>query len=145
MKESSRFAPSDCRKPIAKGKQGKGDTRAAKKISTKPVIYRHLERCISRSPNMRARVERQTDETFRQQLEKLYREKKQKIYRAAYGITRNRQDAEDALQNVFARLMQRPLSSDFNKDPEGYLCRAGINEALTMGRRRERQRLADAD
>jgi RNA polymerase sigma-70 factor, ECF subfamily len=94
---------------------------------------------------MRARVERQTDETFRQQLEKLYREKKQKIYRAAYGITGNRQDAQDALQNVFVRLMQRPPSSDFNKDPEGYLCRAGINEALSMGRRRERQKLADAN
>ncbi len=94
---------------------------------------------------MGARVERQTDDTFRQQLEKLYREKKQKIYRAAYGITGNRQDAEDALQNVFVRLMQRPLASDFNKDLEGYLCRAAINEALSMGRRRERQKLADAD
>jgi len=94
---------------------------------------------------MRARVERQTDETFRQQLEKLYREKKEKIYRAAFGITGNRRDAEDALQNVFVRLFQRPPSRDFNKDPEGYLCRAGINEALSMGRRRERQKLADAD
>jgi RNA polymerase sigma factor (sigma-70 family) len=94
---------------------------------------------------MRARVERQTDETFRQQLETLYREKKGKIYRAAYGITRNRQDAQDALQNVFVRLMQRPPSRDFSKDPEGYLCRAGINEALSMGRRRESQKLADAN
>ena len=49
---------------------------------------------------MRARLERRTDETFRQELEKLYREKNQKIYRAAYGVTGNRQDAKDALQNV---------------------------------------------
>src|SRR5439155_18897028 len=92
---------------------------------------------------MRARLERKTDETFRQELEKLYREKKQKIYRAAYGVTGNRQDAKDALQNVFLRLIERPPSSDFKKDPEGYLCRTGINEARSIGRRQERQKLAD--
>jgi len=55
---------------------------------------------------MRARLESKTDETFRQELEKLYREKNQKIYRAAYGVTGNRQDAKDALQNVFLRLLR---------------------------------------
>src|SRR6266516_244992 len=38
-----------------------------------------------------------------------------------------------------------PPSSDFKKDPEGYLCRAGINEARSIGRRQERQKLADVD
>src|SRR5205814_1633602 len=42
-------------------------------------------------------------------------------------------------------LIQRPPSSDFRKDPEGYLCRAGINEARSIGRRQERQKLADVD
>src|SRR5437867_977194 len=117
----------------------------AKKVSKNLVRYRHLERCISRSPNMRARLESKTDETFRQELEKLYREKNQKIYRAAYGVTGNRQDAKDALQNVFLRLIQRPPSSDFKKNPEGYLCRVGINDARSIGRRQERQKLADVD
>ena len=94
---------------------------------------------------MRARLESKTDETFRQELEKLYREKNQKIYRAAYGVTGNRQDAKDALQNVFLRLIQRPPSSDFKKNPEGYLCRVGINDARSIGRRQERQKLADVD
>ena len=88
---------------------------------------------------MRARLERKTDETFRQELEKLYREKNQKIYRAAYGVTGNRQDAKDALQNVFLRLIQRPPSSDFKKNPEGYLCRAesmkpGVSAGVKSGR-----------
>jgi len=94
---------------------------------------------------MRARLESKTDETFRQELEKLYWEKNQKIYRAAYGVTGNRQDAKDALQNVFLRLIQRPPSSDLKKNPEGYLCRVGINEARSIGRRQERQKLADVD
>src|SRR6266516_2568339 len=38
-----------------------------------------------------------------------------------------------------------PPSSDFKKDPEGYLCRAGINDARSIGRRQERQKLADVD
>src|SRR5262249_32575603 len=116
--------------PSPKGKQRKGDTRDTKNCSRTRDIYRHLERYISRSSNMRARVERKTDETFRQELEKLYREKYPEIYRAAYGITAKHQDAEDALQNVFLKLFGRPPSSGFNKDPEAYLCRAAMNEAV---------------
>jgi len=66
-------------------------------------------------------------------------------YRAAYGITANQQDAEDALQNVFLKLFGRPPSSGFNKDPEAYLCRAAMNEAVSIRRRRERQKLAAGD
>ncbi len=46
---------------------------------------------------------------------------------------------------MFLRLIERPPSSDFKKDPEGYLCRTGINEARSIGRRQERQKLADED
>ena len=94
---------------------------------------------------MRARVERQTDETFRQQFEKLYRENQPKIFRVVYGVTGKREDAQDVVQNVFVKLMEVQPSPDFIKDPPRYLCRAAIHEAVSMFRSRQREKLAEED
>src|SRR5437762_1657370 len=117
MKESDSFAPSGPTETHRERKTKERRYARRKKIFKKPVISCHFERCISRSPDMRARVERQTDETFRQQLEKLYREKKGKIYRAAYGITRNRQDAQDALQKRVCKIDAAATIKGFQQRP----------------------------
>jgi len=94
---------------------------------------------------MRARVERETDETFRRQFEKLYRENQTKIFRVAYGVTGKHEDAQDVVQNVFVKLMEARASPDFIKDPARYLCRAAIHEAVSLFRSRQRQKLAEED
>ena len=85
------------------------------------------------------------DETFRQELDSLYRENFQRMYEAARSVARNRHDAEDAVQNVFVRLVQGQPSSNFRKNPKAYLCKAAINQARNMIRSRGRQKLVDED
>src|SRR5205809_2596866 len=91
---------------------------------------------------------------FQQELEALFRENYRVIYQAAYSVTGSPQDAEDVLQTIFARLIQwRPSvrlipgqpPTDFDKNPQGYLYRAAINEALKVVRSRERRKLAHDD
>ncbi len=85
------------------------------------------------------------DETFRQELDSLYRENFQRMYEAAKSVAGNRHDAEDAVQNVFVRLVQGQPSSNFRKNPKAYLCKAAINQARNMIRSRGRQKLVDED
>jgi DNA-directed RNA polymerase specialized sigma24 family protein len=63
----------------------------------------------------------------------------QAVYRAAKSVTRNFHDAQDIVQTVFARsLEQGPLSLDFLKNPEAYLCQAARNQARDLMRSRGR-------
>ena len=62
-------------------------------------------------------------ETFRRELATLFEQHHRFIYRAAYGVTGSPQDAEDVLQAVFLRLIQKQPSTDFVKNPPGYLYR----------------------
>src|SRR4051812_11809346 len=77
------------------------------------------------------------------EFEELFREHYQLVYRAAYGVTGSRQDAEDVLQTIFLRLVQREVSPNLKANPRKYLCRAAINVALDTVRNRKRQRLTD--
>jgi RNA polymerase sigma-70 factor (ECF subfamily) len=76
--------------------------------------------------------------------EEIFREHYQLVYRAAYGVTGSRQDAEDVLQTIFLRLVQREVPPDLKTSPRKYLYRAAINAALDTVRNRKRQRLSDA-
>ncbi len=74
-------------------------------------------------------------------LETLYREHHALVYTAAYRVTGSASDAEDVLQSVFLRLMQRTEAKDLTElgaRPESYLCRAAINHALDLLRSRKR-------
>jgi len=59
-----------------------------------------------------------------QRFERIYREQATFVFRTAYGVTGNREDAEDILQAVFVALMTREFPEDFEKNPRGYLYRA---------------------
>jgi RNA polymerase sigma factor (sigma-70 family) len=78
------------------------------------------------------------------EFEEIFREHYQLVYRAAYGVTGSRQDAEDVLQTIFLRLVQREVSPDLKTNPKKYLYKAAINAALDTIRNRKRQRLTDA-
>jgi len=80
-------------------------------------------------------------EALAQEFEEIFREHCQFIYRSAYSVTGNRQDAEDVLQNVFLKLIERELPSALMRNPKAYLYRAAVNLALNTIRTRKRQRL----
>ena len=91
--------------------------------------------------------EMKSKETLRQEVGDLYDKYGPIFYRAAKSITGNREDAEDALHNAFVKLIDKEPAADFDRNPQGYLYRAVVNEALRIfgSRDRERQHLVDED
>src|SRR5262245_9680327 len=89
----------------------------------------------------RTAVRSATGGTLAQDFEEIFREHSQLVYRTAYSVTGSRQDAEDVLQTIFLRLLQRNLPSDFYRNSKGYLYRAAVNVALATIRTRKRQRI----
>lgn len=95
-----------------------------------------------------------TSDALSPDFEALYQEHWQLVFRAAYAITRHRQDAEDVLQSVFANVLQQQgtpsrrsgrqgLTADIRQHPERYLHRAAVNASLNVLRSRKRRRLVD--
>ena len=84
-------------------------------------------------------------ETLSQEFEDLYLEHCQLVYRTAYAITGNRQDAEDVLQRIFVKLLERRLTVDVLEHPARYLHRAAVNLSLNVVRERKRRTLEDLD
>jgi RNA polymerase sigma factor (sigma-70 family) len=78
-----------------------------------------------------------------QEFEALYREHCQLVYRTAFAITGSRQDAEDVLQSIFLKLLQREFPADLGRNPRGYLHRAAVNLSLNVLRSRKRQKKMD--
>lgn len=70
------------------------------------------------------------------ELERVFVEHKDLVFKAAYRITGNPGDAEDALQTVFLRLVRQTVWPDINNLP-GYLRRSAVNAALDILRKRK--------
>lgn len=70
--------------------------------------------------------------------DELFSEHHQKVLSAAYRVTGNLPDAEDALQAVFLRILKNREQLSSQKDPGRYLCRAAINAAIDQLRARSR-------
>jgi RNA polymerase sigma-70 factor (ECF subfamily) len=85
------------------------------------------------------------DKALGQKFDNLFRTYQSMVYRAAYSITGSRQDAEDVLQTVFARMLRNGSSPKLLRDPKAYLRRSAINQALSVVESRERQNVADKD
>jgi RNA polymerase sigma-70 factor, ECF subfamily len=58
------------------------------------------------------------------------------VYRAALRVTGNAADAEDVLQTVFLRVLDREERPDLGQMSEAYFRRAAINAAIDLLRRR---------
>jgi RNA polymerase sigma-70 factor (ECF subfamily) len=54
-------------------------------------------------------------------------------------VTGNRQDAEDVVQTIFIKLLERGLPSALLGNPKPYLYRAAVNTSLNTLRARRRQ------
>src|SRR5215467_3065357 len=74
-----------------------------------------------------------------QDFEALFSKYRQAVYCGAFSVSGNKQDAEDALQSLFLKLIDQGFSEDSVRDPAGYLFRAGANEARQIHRARERR------
>ena len=70
--------------------------------------------------------------------DELFSEHHEKVLLAAYRVTGNMQDAEDTLQSVFLRLLNRGELSHFADRAAAYLCKAAINASLDLLRSRRR-------
>lgn len=70
-------------------------------------------------------------------LEGLWAAHAEKVYRAAYRVTGNAADAEDAVQTVFLRLARLP-EGKLREDAGGFLHRSAVNAGLDILRSRQR-------
>jgi RNA polymerase sigma factor (sigma-70 family) len=78
-----------------------------------------------------------------QQLERIFDRHYELIYRTAYGLTGSAADAEDIVQTIFVRLLNRELPPDLSTTPERYLYRAAFNLSLNTIRDKKREVLID--
>ena len=83
-------------------------------------------------------VPAQSHAALPQEFEELFTHHYQLLYRTSYGITGNRDDAEDVLQSLFVRLLQSGLPPQLKRNPAGYLHRATVNLSLNVLRSRKR-------
>ena len=58
------------------------------------------------------------------------------VYRTALRVTGNTSDAEDVLQNVFIRFLNRKVILDPRQSPKGYMQRAAVNSSIDLLRRK---------
>ena len=77
------------------------------------------------------------------ELEELFLEHSQMIHRTAYAITAHRQDAEDVLQSIFVKLLQRGVTPEIRQHSARYLHRAAVNLSINVLRTRQRRRQVD--
>jgi len=80
-----------------------------------------------------------------QELERVFRENYSAVFRAAYRVTGNATDAEDALQTVFLRLAKRDGSAEPVENMSSFLHRAAVNAALDLVRARHHVRNVPLD
>lgn len=78
-------------------------------------------------------------------LELLVRKHQVKAVYAAYLVLQDRQSAEDVVQNVFLRLVERIRQYDDDRPFEPWFIRSVVNAALDMARQRNRWISLDAD
>jgi RNA polymerase sigma-70 factor (ECF subfamily) len=78
--------------------------------------------------------------TAAQEIEQIFRTHHKRVYQAAYRVTGNPMDAEDAVQTVFMRLVRRQDRTHLSENPGSYLHRAAINASLDIVRAKKNAR-----
>ena len=84
-----------------------------------------------------------TGGALEQEFEELFNNHCQFVYRTAYSVLRNRQDAEDVLQSLFLKLLERESALDLSRNPQAYLYRAAVNASLNVVRSRKHEVATD--
>ena len=76
-------------------------------------------------------------------MEELYASHRDFIYRVALRVIRNADDAEDAVQNVFLRMMRNGRPPDVGSGAAAYWRRAAVNAAIDVIRKRTQRAETD--
>jgi RNA polymerase sigma-70 factor, ECF subfamily len=79
-----------------------------------------------------------------EKFDKLFHDYRPMIYRVAYGVLKQREDAQDALQSIFTVLLDGEIRTELVHSPKAFLHRMAVNFSLNMLRSRRRQRM-DSD
>ena len=77
-------------------------------------------------------VPRPASDPEQQEVDDLFQEHYVLLYRTAYGVTGRVEDAEDVVQTLFLRLVQRERPRDLLRNPQAYLYRAAVNLSLQV-------------
>lgn len=77
--------------------------------------------------------------------QELYEQHSEAVYYAALRVTGNPADAEDVLQTVFMRLLDRDQGLDAANAPGAYLRRAAVNTSIDVLRRKKSRREKDIE
>ena len=94
---------------------------------------------------MTAMASRPNIRSLPQDFERIFREHYDLVYRAAFRITGNAEDAEDALPTLFLRLLRREVPPEIQKSPKAYLHRAAVNISLDILKLRKRHPVSTDD
>jgi RNA polymerase sigma-70 factor (ECF subfamily) len=73
-----------------------------------------------------------------QDFEAIFRQLSPMVYRTARALTGRPEEAEDIVQAIFLKLIERELPVVFREDPRAYLYRAAVNMSLDVLRSRRR-------
>jgi RNA polymerase sigma-70 factor (ECF subfamily) len=65
------------------------------------------------------------------------------MYRAAKAVIGRPADAEDVIQNLFLKFVQKEFGSEVRANPRGYLYRAAVNASLNLIRSCDRRKETD--
>jgi len=79
------------------------------------------------------------------QFRELYERHSESVFLTALRVTGNPADAEDVLQTVFMRLLDRDLALDATWSPGAYLRRAAANASIDVLRRKKTRRESPMD
>lgn len=74
-----------------------------------------------------------------QDFDEIYRDHAPLVYRTAWGVLGSREDADDVVQTVFLRLLQRESPVEFQGNAGAYLYRAAVNVSLDILKARRRR------
>lgn len=80
-----------------------------------------------------------TEVELTREFEDIFEQHYAMVYRTAYCVTGCGADAEDVVQTIFLRLLERRVNVDFIGNPKGYLYRAAANLSLDVVRARKRR------
>jgi RNA polymerase sigma-70 factor, ECF subfamily len=101
------------------------------------LMVLNSNRLVAEEPNLPATVKK-AHRSLPPDFERMFKDHHDLIYRAAYRITGNADDAQDALQTLFLRLLRREFPPDIEANPKAYLHRAAVNIALDIVKLRAR-------
>jgi len=141
-RSSPRFHALDLNRPHIR--EGGGKKRTDKARSNRPITQR-MRQGFAPSPGVDSELVQQAIACDPVAQEQLYRMCTPKLYRAAFAVLRNREDAEDAVQDTWCQAYNHLKSFQGRSAFSTWVTRIAINSALMILRKRRDASRCDLD